>query len=86
MSIRTNLASITGQGIKTILNLRGKSKGETAPGLVALKIDPHFVQNRHKNFHTKIIISGTNGKTTTTAMIAKILKNAQIDFITNPSG
>lgn len=67
-----------------ILNL---GNGSTWPGHIALKLDPKFIEKTFKNSNTKIIlISGTNGKTTTAKLIETILKNENMKVFTNSSG
>jgi lipid II isoglutaminyl synthase (glutamine-hydrolysing) len=84
--IRTYIATYSALLSKYIIRSIGKGKGEAAPGLVALKIDPHYIQNRQKKIPLRILISGTNGKTTTTHLIGKILKDAGKTVLTNPHG
>lgn len=63
-----------------------KSGGTAAPGLIALKIDPLLLLNLRKKLKFSIVISGTNGKTTSARMLASILKSAQIPFYHNRTG
>ncbi|NMC35759.1 Mur ligase family protein [Candidatus Beckwithbacteria bacterium] len=86
MNLQTLLAWQAGMLTKKLIVTRGKSRGETAPGLVALKFDPQFVANHQGQFDTRIIISGTNGKTTTTSMVLGILQKSKIKAVSNPSG
>jgi UDP-N-acetylmuramyl tripeptide synthase len=62
-----------------------KSGGTTLPGKVAFKIYPGILASIAGNFEI-IIVTGTNGKTTTTRIIEEILKNNHINYITNKSG
>ena len=62
-----------------------KKGGTTFPGVLARKIYPKVLDDISKNF-TTIAITGTNGKTTTTTIISKILENNSIKYITNTSG
>lgn len=65
---------------KTIL------KGGTSfPGTVALKFDKTILSKVSKGY-TVILVTGTNGKTTTTSMIYNILKEGGLDVITNNTG
>ncbi len=59
--------------------------GSNFPGRVALKIDPHILKHISKNYKV-ILITGTNGKTTTTSMIANILTEKGFDVVTNSTG
>ncbi|AUG57997.1 Mur ligase family protein [Acetivibrio saccincola] len=59
--------------------------GTTLPGKVAQKIYPGII--KHISKYLKIImVTGTNGKTTTTGIISKIMDKNKIDHITNKSG
>jgi len=59
--------------------------GTTLPGKVAFKLYPGILKSIAKDFEI-IMVTGTNGKTTTTRIIEEILKNNNIDYITNKSG
>lgn len=86
MSFKTLFSTLIGRSISRLLLFRNKSRGETLPGLIVLKINKNFIKDTNRQVPNRIVISGTNGKTTTTAMIAKVLKDKGISFITNPSG
>lgn len=62
-----------------------KKGGTTFPGILARKIYPKVLEDISKNFIT-ISITGTNGKTTTTTIVSKILENNSIKHIINTSG
>jgi UDP-N-acetylmuramyl tripeptide synthase len=59
--------------------------GTNFPGKVALKFDKDILEKISKNFKV-ILVTGTNGKTTTTNMIYSIIKNSGKDAITNETG
>lgn len=59
--------------------------GTTLPGKIAFKLYPGILKSIAKDFEI-IMVTGTNGKTTTTRIIEEILKNNNIDYITNKSG
>ena len=86
MSFKTLIPTLIGKTISKILLLRNKSRGETFPGLIVLKLNKNFIHDTNRSISHRIIISGTNGKTTTTAMVTKVLRDKGISFITNPSG
>ena len=68
-----------------IFILKFKSQGSSFPGKVALKICPDILKHVSKNVES-IFITGTNGKTTTTALTTHIFKNAFIDCFSNSTG
>ncbi|MBQ2645584.1 DUF1727 domain-containing protein [bacterium] len=65
----------------------GKSKATSAPGMLAMKIYPDFIKDAVKNNKEKIItVTGTNGKTTTTGILAHIIKTAGKNIVHNTEG
>lgn len=59
--------------------------GSNFPGKVALKIDRNILKKVSSNYKV-ILVTGTNGKTTTTSMIYNVLKENGMDVITNNTG
>ena len=61
--------------------------GSAFPGLVAERIDPEFLSRTHDRLPCGVVlVSGTNGKTTTTRMIATMLEKLWLRVFTNPTG
>lgn len=78
------LALIVGKIIYKLLKLTGK-RGGSLPGKIAIKICPDLL----KYFtypKTTILVTGTNGKTSTTNMIAQIFAKTGQKTITNSRG
>lgn len=68
-----------------LLRMGGRS-GSALPGLIIERLDPKFLETTLKPFEKKIIIvTGTNGKTTTTKMLVEALR-ARSKVITNATG
>lgn len=84
MNIKTRVALLSSKLTKQLLKLARRS-GTTLPGKVALKIDPKLLSHVSKNV-TTILITGTNGKSTTTSMITKCLRDANYTVFSNESG
>ncbi|SLK19827.1 Putative Mur ligase family protein [Clostridium chauvoei JF4335] len=59
--------------------------GTTFPGKVALKIDKNIL-SKVSNGYKVVLVTGTNGKTTTTSMIYNIVKESGHNVITNNTG
>ncbi|MGI8878736.1 MAG: MurT ligase domain-containing protein [Candidatus Limnocylindria bacterium] len=84
--IRTALAVSSGKLARLILNRAGR--GATAlPGLVALAVDPLALASLTASLeHGAVCVSGTNGKTTTSRMLADIVRAAGWAPVHNRSG
>lgn len=59
--------------------------GSNFPGKIALKIDSDILKKISENYKV-ILITGTNGKTTTTSMVNGVLQASGLDTITNATG
>jgi len=81
---RARFAVLTANGISKVLRLMGRG-ATTLPGRAALKIYPQILSQLSKD-QKIIVLTGTNGKTTTTHMVAGILKARGYTVITNVSG
>lgn len=65
----------------------GRGGGTSAPGLIADRIDPALLTKLTSQLeHGAIVVAGTNGKTTTSRMIADILEHAGHRVVHNRSG
>lgn len=71
------------QYLSKALNIGG---GSAAPGLYALQIDPNLVEKLTRKIPKNIIITGTNGKTTTARMLAHFAKASGLKVIRNHTG
>jgi UDP-N-acetylmuramyl tripeptide synthase len=68
-SLREKLA-ITGlQGVNWVSRVTGRGAGTVAGGRVGLRISPNLLQSLAHG-RSIVVVSGTNGKTTTTALVA----------------
>jgi UDP-N-acetylmuramyl tripeptide synthase len=84
MDLRCLTAIISAKGTKIICKLL-KHDGTSLPGRVALKIDSRILAKLSYGMSV-IMVTGTNGKTTTTGMISQILNEAGMEHIVNKSG
>ncbi len=84
--MRTLAAVLLGKSISFFSKKLKIGGGTAAPGLYALKIDPDLVSNLVKKIPQNIIITGTNGKTTTSRMIAHFAKESGLKVIRNHTG
>ncbi len=81
---RTQTALAAAGAIRFILRIFGKG-ATTLPGKIALRVSPNFLEDMSRD-QKVIMVTGTNGKTTTTLMIAGILRAAGYSVGTNVSG
>lgn len=84
MKIRLILTIIISKIVIKVCRM-AKWGGTTLPGRVARFLYPDIVKEITKNFKT-IMVTGTNGKTTTTRIIGQMFKENDISYITNKSG
>lgn len=61
--------------------------GSAFPGKIVERIDPQFLARTLAQLPLGVVlVSGTNGKTTTTRMVASMLKSLGLKVFTNPTG
>lgn len=74
-----------GKSVRAVARLRGG--GSALPGLFVEKIDKNFVRDALAQLHYGVVvISGTNGKTTTTKMVVELLESQGLKVFTNRTG
>lgn len=77
--------TILGKAVRAAARLRGG--GSALPGLFVERIDPNFIKNTLASLpRGVVVISGTNGKTTTTKMVVELLEGQGMRVFTNRSG
>lgn len=84
MTFKSNLAIAVGKSSQFILQKFFK-RGSTLPGRLALKIDPKILDTLARDYEI-VVVTGTNGKTLTTALTVGILENAFGKIATNTTG
>lgn len=84
---RTRLAMLAGKGVTKGIRLVGRGGGTAYPGVVAMRIDPHLLDKLARTLPMgTVVIAGTNGKTTTSRMLATIAEHDQRKVVHNRSG
>ncbi|MFT4147452.1 MAG: MurT ligase domain-containing protein [Micrococcaceae bacterium] len=74
-----------GKLAKKVAQLRGG--GSAFPGLIMEKIDPSFIASTLAQIPRGVVlVSGTNGKTTTTKMVVELLQGQGLKVFTNKTG
>jgi len=87
MNPRLTAALVAGRGAAWLARRSGHGGGTVLPGHVVPRIDPRAVSTISARLpRGSVLVSGTNGKTTTTRMISQILTRAGIVPVHNRSG
>jgi len=84
MGIRSQIAIAAGKTSQWLLRTFFKG-GSSYPGKLALKIDPKILDTLAKDYEI-VVVTGTNGKTLTTALTVNILRQEFDHVLTNPTG
>jgi len=75
------------RAIRGLIRIRGRSGGTTLPGRVLIRLRPDAVERLADRIPAgTIVVSSTNGKTTTAAMISSILDEAGWSVLHNKAG
>lgn len=84
MSIRSSFAAAAGKSSYWLLHnfFHG---GSSLPGKITVALDPNILRAFGKDYDV-VIVTGTNGKTLTTALSVKVLKEGFDNVVTNPTG
>ena len=84
MTVRSSFAEFAGRSsywfLHTFMN-----GGSSLPGKLTLKLDPNILQAFSKKYDL-VIVTGTNGKTLTTALSVRVLREKYDQVLTNPTG
>lgn len=84
---RRTAAVIAGKLTGAASRVLRRGGGTALPGLVATRLDPDLVRDLAGQLSAgSVVVSGTNGKTTTSRMVATILSGAGFDLLRNQSG
>lgn len=76
---------IIGKIIQAISRIKGG--GSALPGLIVEKINPNFISNILESLpYGVVVVSGTNGKTTTTKMVVELLESQGLKVFSNKTG
>lgn len=84
MTLRSSVAAFAGRSSYWFLHTFLKG-GSSLPGKITTKIDPDILKHLGQNYDV-VIITGTNGKTLTTALTVRVLKQKYHAILTNPTG
>ncbi|HJN92777.1 MAG TPA: Mur ligase family protein, partial [Dehalococcoidia bacterium] len=85
MSVRTHAAILSGKVARSATRTLGRG-GTALPGLIAERVDPAIVSELATKLETSVLVTGTNGKTTTARMLAEILSADGRTVVHNRAG
>ena len=80
------LAILLGKLISYLSRTLRIGGGSAAPGLYALKIYPELAEKLSGHIPQNVVITGTNGKTTTARILAHLARAAGLEIIRNHTG
>jgi lipid II isoglutaminyl synthase (glutamine-hydrolysing) len=85
LSPRAKLAVTAGRAAAAVSRAAGRGSGSVIGGRVALKLDPELLARLARHLDV-VLVSATNGKTTTTRLIAEALRASGEEIISNALG
>jgi len=86
-TVRDRVATAAARGAATAIKATGSGRGSTLPGKVANLISASFLRERAAELPEGfVLVTGTNGKTTTAAMAAHILRAQGRSLVHNVEG
>jgi lipid II isoglutaminyl synthase (glutamine-hydrolysing) len=75
------------RAVGTLARRAGRGGGTSLPGKVLMRLEPHAIAALAARLtRGSVVISATNGKTTTAAMTASVLEHAGISLVHNRAG
>jgi lipid II isoglutaminyl synthase (glutamine-hydrolysing) len=83
--MRLTLSLLIGRLVRLLARLRGG--GSAIPGRIAMLLEPKLLEKTLGALpHGLIFVSGSNGKSTTTALVSGVLRSQGLRVFSNPSG
>jgi UDP-N-acetylmuramyl tripeptide synthase len=86
VSVRDRLAALLARTCRWAIRATGSGAGNTLPGRLAEWVAPGVLGRAAVGLRPIVLVSATNGKTTTTALISAALRAAGRRVVTNSSG
>jgi len=75
------------KAVSAVVRRAGRGGGTSLPGKVLMRVEPHAIARLARRLeHGTVVISATNGKTTTAAMVAAILERTGRALVHNRAG
>ena len=83
---RDRLARLVARTTRWAIRMSGRGQGTTLPGRLAQRVAPGVLARAARRLDPVVLVSGTNGKTTTTALLTAALRAAGRQVVTNATG
>lgn len=83
--VRSLIALWVGRGVLRTLQLSGR-RGTSLPGFIANRISVDLLFDLLAQLETCVVVTGTNGKTTTSALLYSMVSSQSTPWITNKDG
>jgi UDP-N-acetylmuramyl tripeptide synthase len=78
---------VAARAVGALARRAGRGGGTSLPGKVLIRLEPQAISELAARLpRGSVIVSATNGKTTTTAMIASVLERARVTVVHNRAG
>jgi UDP-N-acetylmuramyl tripeptide synthase len=75
------------KAVSTLTRTAGRGGGTSLPGKVLTRVEPHAIGQLARRLERgSVVISATNGKTTTAAMVASIMRRSGVRLVHNRAG
>ncbi len=87
MSATLDAKVLAARTVGQIARRAGRGGGTSLPGKVLTRLEPHAIARLSRRLRLgTAVISATNGKTTTAAMVASILQGSGVSLVHNRAG
>jgi len=87
LDLRLSAAVLAAWSAQVASRVLRRGGGTTYPGVVARRADPKVLAKLSRKLtRGSVAVTGTNGKTTTTRMVSKILQTAGVEAVNNSTG
>jgi UDP-N-acetylmuramyl tripeptide synthase len=83
---RLILALNAGKAAALLTRALRRGGGTALPGLVAERVEPQILRKLGRQLDTRLLVTGTNGKTTTSRILASILAQSGTPYLHNREG
>ena len=87
MMVRLAAGLAAARAVGGLARATGRGGGTSLPGKVLTRVEPHAIERLAGRLaHGSVVISATNGKTTTAAMVSTVLESAGTRLVHNRAG